>query len=301
MAVSDMIFHLDEQGVFLDCWIEEQRKDLFLPPEQFIGKPYTEVLPPSVSEHFAKAVAASKEADSAQNFDYTVDIPGIGSKTYEAQLKAGANGHFYIAVRDITVRQNIETELRSSRAFLQGIIDAMPAHIAVLDDQGIIVLVNEAWRHFGRENGYLDAAFGVGVNYLSVCNQVQTAHGTYENLSKLLKGEIDSFYLEYPCDGAGQKRWFVLRAAPLHHGERRWVIVFHINISDRKRNEEALREAKNAAETANRAKSEFLANMSHEIRTPLNGLIGMLGLLQDTRIRSNRRNTWIWRSFRPIF
>lgn len=75
----------------------------------------------------------------------------------------------------------------------------------------------------------------------------------------------------------------------VQNGKVSGAVVTLTDITDRLRAEESMRQAKDAAESANRAKSDFLANMSHELRTPMNGILGMAALALDTNLSPEQR------------
>ena len=81
----------------------------------------------------------------------------------------------------------------------------------------------------------------------------------------------------------GAMRWHLSRALPVRDAQGNVVRWFGTNtdITEQRQTEDALREAKDAAEAASRAKSTFLANMSHELRTPLNAIIGYSEMLHE--------------------
>ncbi|MDD2741491.1 MAG: response regulator [Rhodocyclaceae bacterium] len=160
------------------------------------------------------------------------------------------------------------------------------AIVSITDTQGIIVYAND---RFCEISGYTREEL-IGKNHRIIKSGIHPAAlysdmwGTI-TLGHAWHGEV--------CNRAkdGSFYWVNASIVPLQgaDGEPEQYIGIRTDITDRKKIEAEMQQAKEVAEAASRAKSDFLANMSHEIRTPMNGIIGMTDLALDTALTEEQR------------
>ncbi|OYY95777.1 MAG: hypothetical protein B7Y41_00320 [Hydrogenophilales bacterium 28-61-23] len=146
--------------------------------------------------------------------------------------------------------RHIQEQLRHIEAAKQAaILNALPAHIALLDTQGGIVSVNEAWRQFASANALQGPEYAIGVNYLDICGQARgdaaaDARLVAAGIRSVLSGEAKGFSLEYSCHSPTQQRWFLMTATPLSDDHPNGVVVMHQDITEQKQAEKSLQGSK---------------------------------------------------------
>jgi PAS domain S-box-containing protein len=116
--------------------------------------------------------------------------------------------------------------------------------IAVLDEQGVIISVNQGWQAFAQGNGGSAAlSAGVGIDYLAAVRRSAAtdslAAAALRGSEEILAGRQTLFTLEYPCNAPDRERWFELHASPLL-GTIRGMVVVHRDITARNLAEHAL-------------------------------------------------------------
>ncbi len=126
------------------------------------------------------------------------------------------------------------------------ILSSMPAHVALLDADGRIVAVNEAWQRGGTPQGFDDPACKVGESYLDVCRRARGEQATdptqvVHGLAEVLAGVSDNFAFEYACHSGSEKRWLRMMATPVTRSGKGGAVVMLLNVTDRKLAEEQLK------------------------------------------------------------
>ena len=195
--------------------------------------------------------------------------------------------------QEIADRQRAQEKLYESEERIRLLLDSVAEAIYGIDRDGNCTFCNPATlRLLGYQksedllgkhmHGAIHHSHANGTPYLEkdciIYSAIRLGEEAHSDREVLWRADGTSFPAEY---------W----AHPIRkEGENVGAVVTFLDITERKRAESALLEAKEAAEAGSRSKSEFLANMSHEIRTPMNGIIGMTDLALDTVLTDEQRD-----------
>jgi PAS domain S-box-containing protein len=140
-----------------------------------------------------------------------------------------------------------KTGLKESERFALSALNSLSANIAILDQTGTILSVNQAWRRFWGENEGIGGSEAVGANYLAICDvaeggDAEQARAFAAGIRSVLAGQTGEFSMEYPCHASVEQRWFMGRVTRVVGSDPVRLVVEHENITPRKQVEIALRQ-----------------------------------------------------------
>ncbi|HLP51703.1 MAG TPA: PAS domain S-box protein [Chitinophagales bacterium] len=233
-------------------------KILGYPLEEFLKIPATELLHPDDIKQIGEKIEAILQAPANSFYSrhrlrhkmgHWIWAEGTMTNMLHEPSINGLVSNF----RDISDKKEAEEKLQKSYTDLEAysltqssILDALPANIALLNQDGVIVDVNEAWIRFGHENSLRSAAYSIGDNYIDIADNAsgdaapigkQIAMG----IKSVINGSLPYFDLEYSCHSPSQQRWFVAEVAPLMKKHGAGAVVMHIDVTERKLYEEKIK------------------------------------------------------------
>ena len=199
---------------------------------------------------------------------------------------AQADDYILTITEDVTARKQALDQVERTRAFLETVIESMPAGITVKDaSTGKVLITNPA----------VEAIYGVGrrenigKSVEEIFPSEMAERVRRQDMEVIARGGAH-VYDDQPVETPFGRK-FLRRKKVLIPGSDGpdYLLSISEDVTDRKLAQDALEGALHRAEAASVAKSEFLANMSHEIRTPLNGVLGLADALARMELTTQQR------------
>lgn len=215
--------------------------------EEMKTKSVADVVLPSEVSHIAPAFS---EVGSGTDHHREWQFRCKDGSTFAAEVTATQmpDGTVMGIVRDVTERKRADEKLREAVRFSQSTIDALSAHLCVLDATGAILATNRAWNEFAEAHPSAPRAVRRGANYLAVCDTVRGEDGAEgpafaEGIRAVMSGQSERFALEYPCHSPTEKLWFTAHVTRFPGQGATRTVIAHEDITERKMAEEALLES----------------------------------------------------------
>lgn len=220
-------------------------------PDQVVedATPVFEALHPDDIGRITESITDSARNLTVWHATYRVCLPGErviwveGESSPQAMPDGSVLWHGYI--REVTQRMRADAALRDSESLLRGTLDALAAHIGVIDADGRLVLTNRAFREFAVSNAGGLERVAEGANYLDACREAGM-RGSRDGLiferglRAVLDGAASIFAHKYADHAPSEPRWFIGTAAPVKVAtdSRSWAVIAHEDVTERELTEQ---------------------------------------------------------------
>ena len=286
------IFRKDLQGRF--TFVNQRLcQEIGKPREEILGKTDFDLFPAHLAEKYqrddqriieSRKTAETIEAHFAPERGKTY-VQVVKTPLFDREGRAlGIQGIFW----DVTERKRIEEQLNFERDLLRALLDNVPDRIYFKDTESKFLQCSMA---MAKRLGLKDPAEVVGKTDFDFHPPDLAREFFADEQRILLTGTPIINKVERQSASDGTDIWASVTKVPLRNrgGSITGIIGISRDITEIKRAERELQQARDAALESTRLKSQFLAAMSHEIRTPMNGVVGMIELLLDTELAPQQR------------